>query len=486
MSAQDSYESIHNPENDKNIKEAERRLGFDELFTIQLASKQLKNAWKHDKTGTILASKPFQKEIADFIRTLPFTLTDSQKKVINEISHDLNRSSPMNRMLQGDVGSGKTIVAAIAAYICHLNHYQTLFMAPTSVLCSQHFDTLKLLFKKMKTMKIGLHTGTVKSEFDEDIIVGTHALFTKKNVFKKVGLIIIDEQHKFGVTQRAEINAKGINPHVLTMTATPIPRSVALTIYGELDFSSITELPAGRKPVKTYIVPPHKREKSYVWMKNLIKKDHVQIFIVCPFIEESTHETMQSVRAVTTEFEQLKKVYLKDVRIGLLHGALKQQEKNDVMEQFKNHEIDVLLSTPVVEVGIDIPNAQIMVIEGAERFGLASLHQLRGRVGRGSTGSYCLLYTSIDIESERLTYFCKTNDGFLLSEYDLKHRGSGQLYGTRQHGTSDLAIAVLSDSKLVAETHEAVSEFMKKYEVEDYPLLKMRLDKRSLITVSPN
>jgi len=433
--------------------------------------------------------------ITDFVNNLPFKLTSDQNKVIEEIFSDLKKTTPMNRFLQGDVGSGKTIVAAIACYLSFLNGYQSIIMAPTEILAQQHYQSISKLFVRngLKPFPtITLITGSTKKDIQPtpynlqpNIIIGTHALLSAKTKFKKVGLVVIDEQHRFGVEQRALLKEKSLNPHILTMTATPIPRTVALTLYGELDLSYITEMPKGRQKIKTFLVPKEKRNKGYNWIKSQITNNKSQIFIVCPLIEESEAETLKSVKAVKIEFENLKKIF-NGFKLGLLHGKLKSVEKNKIMEDFKTKKIDILVSTPVVEVGIDIPGATIMLIEGAERFGLAQLHQLRGRVGRSNKQSYCFLYTENDTEKtkNRLEFFCKNHLGVKLAEFDLKSRGAGNIFGTEQHGFVNLKIASLTDFELIDKTKKAVEYFVKNHKIEDYPDLEVVVEKFKVRRIS--
>lgn len=478
-----AYQQIHFPENMNLANKAKRRLAFDELFSLQLANNLIKKEWQKEKVGNIFKISNFKFLISNFIANLPFKLTSDQNKAVEEIITDLKKTTPMNRFLQGDVGSGKTVVAAIACYLTFLNGYQSIIMAPTEILANQHFQTIKNLFSRLATLRVGLITGSNKNKNNKyDIIIGTHALLNQKLKFKKVGLAIIDEQHRFGVNQRALLKEKSLNPHLLTMTATPIPRTVALTLYGELDLSFIKEMPKGRQTIKTFLVPKEKRNKGYQWIKLQITNHKSQVFIVCPLIEESESETLKSIKAAKIEFENLKKIFNNvETRhaLSLLHGRMKSTEKNQIMQDFKNKKIDVLVCTPVVEVGIDIPGATIMVIEGAERFGLAQLHQLRGRVGRSDKQSYCLIYT----EKEdlgilgRLGFFTKTNDGNKLAEYDLKNRGAGNIFGTQQHGFVNLKIASLTDYELINKTKKAVEYFVGKYKIEDWEELKKAVEK---------
>lgn len=483
---------IHAPESEKDYLLARKRLGFNELFIRVLSSKLVKKEWDSIKiVKPIKISKDVEKKINEFIGSLPFQLTTSQKNVIDDIFSDLQKSSPMNRFLQGDVGSGKTVVAAVAAYLTHLNGLKTLIMAPTTVLASQHFETIKKMFQDFD-LKIGIQTGSRKSvskkekSMEFDILVGTQALISKNINFGEVGLVIIDEQHRFGVKQRAMLKNKGINPHLLTMTATPIPRTVSLTLYSELDLSVIDEMPKGRKPIKTYVTPQVKKEKGYEWIKKQIKANGDQVYIICPLIEESESETMKSVRAATKEYEYLKNEVFTEFNIALLHGKMKVKEKEEVMQKFKNKEFDILISTSVVEVGVDVPDATIMLIEGAERFGIAQLHQLRGRVGRSDKQSYCFLFTSNKQaeKSSRLKFFASTNSGMKLAEYDLKIRGPGNLYGKEQHGYADLKIADISDISQVKQAKDAVSIFTKNYKIKDIQKIKEKIERFELNQIS--
>jgi len=480
-----AYQNIHFPKNRELAEKSKKRLAFDELFVIQLSAFLVKKEWEKEKVGhRFLVSGKNLNRFLDFIKNLPFQLTGAQKRVIKEILNDLGKEKPMNRFLQGDVGSGKTVVAACSCYLAYLNGFQSLFMAPTEILAKQHFQTLSSLFKNYP-VKIGPQTRTEKINkkrkdneviFDFNIIVGTHALLNDKLKFSRVGLVIIDEQHRFGVRQRALLKEKGLNPHLLTMTATPIPRTVALVLYGELDISYLDEMPKGRLPVKTYLVPQEKREKAYQWIKEKIKNEDASVFIVCPLIDESAVETMKSVKAAKKEFENLKKIF-SEFKLGLLHGKLKNEEKNKVLLDFRNDKIKILVTTPVVEVGIDIPQATIMVIEAAERFGLAQLHQLRGRVGRSNKQSYCFLFTTSNAPEviERLTFFSKTNLGIKLAEYDLQTRGPGEIYGEKQHGFINLKVASFTDYELISQTKNAVNYFVAHYQLSQFPLLSQKI-----------
>lgn len=482
------YQQIHYPKSKEAAVMAKNRLVFDELFTVQLSSAIVKEEWKKDVAGKQFKIGAYEEKIIDdFIDGLPFELTNSQKKVWQEIKNDLIKKTPMNRFLQGEVGSGKTVIAAIASLASYLNGYSTLFMAPTEILAMQHFETISKLFKKNK-IKVGLITGSSKPKNIKalNIIIGTHALISKKIEYEKVGLVIVDEQHRFGVAQRASLKSKGINPHLLTMTATPIPRTVALTLYGELDLSVIDEMPKNRLPIKTYYILRQKRLSCYEWIKKQIDRFKVQAYIVCPLVEESDVETMKSIKAAKSEFEKLQKEFFSKYKLGLLHGKLKSKEKEKVVNDFKNGKYDILVTTPVVEVGVDIPNATIMIIEAGERFGLAQLHQLRGRVGRGSKQSYCFVFseTANNVISDRLSFFAKTFNGSLLAQRDLEIRGPGNIYGLEQHGVINLKIANLGDYEIIKKTKNAVAYFMSHYKLENYKALKKRVDINRARTIS--
>ncbi|KKU09031.1 MAG: ATP-dependent DNA helicase RecG, partial [Candidatus Woesebacteria bacterium GW2011_GWB1_45_5] len=385
---------------------------------------------------------------------------------------DLSDKVPMNRLLEGDVGSGKTAVAAIAAFAAFANGFQTVIMAPTQILAEQHYATLNELFKDYKVRLSLITSSTKKSDLGRaDVFVGTHALIHKKISFSNIALVVIDEQHRFGVEQRAHLVKKSGTPHVLTMTATPIPRTIALTTYGDLDLSVLTEMPKGRDKITTWTVPPQKRQSAYGWIKKQLAGSKSQVFIICPLIEESEKETMEGVKAATEEFRNLKSIF-SHFKLGLLHGRLKAKEKEKVLGNFRNRKIDVLVSTPVVEVGIDIPNATVMVIEDAERFGLAQLHQLRGRVGRGNKKSYCLLFSKIKY-SRRLAAMEKTHSGFELAELDLKLRGPGEIFGTRQSGFAELKVASWGNYELIRETRDLAENIMEN--PSKFPLVAARL-----------
>lgn len=481
----DAYYHIHFPVNTGGHVSARKRLEFDELLTIQLSNELVKREWKKETVGNrFLTGQDVTQQVEEFITKLPFQLTGAQRRVIDEILADLSKPHPMNRFVQGDVGSGKTVVAAVAAYLAHLSGYQTLIMAPTEILAVQHHATISRLFAG-SGIDVGLQTGAkkTKKKGDDDItspiVVGTHALISKGINYAKVGLVIIDEQHRFGVAQRAMLKGKGMNPHLLTMTATPIPRTIALTLHGELDLSVIDEMPKGRLPIKTFLTPTHKRASAYQWMKDAMRKDGIQIFVICPLIEESETETLKSVKAATKEYEHLKDTVFPDFKVGMLHGKMKPKEKEAVMQEFKEKKYDILVATSVVEVGIDVPNATIIVIEGSQRYGMAQLHQLRGRVGRGDKQSYCLLFSDDGdyAAMQRLKFFASTNNGMILAEYDLKRRGAGDIYGVKQHGYDDLKFADLTDLDTISKTKGAVEILVGAYTPEAYPKVKERLEK---------
>ncbi len=469
---------VHFPKSLKETEDGKRRLAFNELLFMHLKSLYRKSEWKKNRPTYKL--KIDRTLINQFIKVLPFKLTASQLKAIDEVMDDMSGTYPMNRLLEGDVGSGKTVVAAAGAFAAFLNGYQTLIMAPTQILAEQHFVTLLALFKPFN-VRISLITASVKKiELGRsDIVIGTHTLIHKKHTFEKVALVVIDEQHKFGVEQRTHLvkktGKKSIVPHVLTMTATPIPRTIALTSYGDLDLSVLTESPAGRQKITTWVVPETKRQGAHSWIEAKVVKDKSQIFWICPLIDESEKETMEGIKAVTKEFTELKKIFPK-LKLGLLHGRLKTAEKNEILHDFRKGNVDILVSTPVVEVGIDIPNAGVMVIEAAERFGLAALHQLRGRVGRGRKKSYCLLFSNIKSGGafKRLKAMEKMHSGFELAELDLKLRGPGEIFGTLQSGFSELKVASWGNFELIKETKETAEDAIRN--PQKYELLTSKLE----------
>lgn len=465
-----SIELVHFPENLEDVEIGKKRLALNELLFLELKSLMRKKEWNQNKSKFQLK---INKSVIDkFIDTLPFKLTDSQKTAINEILDDLKVGRPMNRLLEGDVGSGKTVVAGVAAYATHLNGYKTIIMAPTQILAEQHYKTVKQL---ISGAKIELVTSNSK-EFDKnaDIFIGTHALITSKIDLKKVGLVVIDEQHRFGVEQRTHFMSKESTPHILTMTATPIPRTIALTSYGDLDLSVLSEVPIGRQKITTWAVPDSKRKGAYEWINKQITNNKSQMFVICPLIDDSEKETMKNIKSVTTQYNNLRSK-INNLKFGLLHGRMKSQEKNDILDRFRKGDIDVLVATPVVEVGIDIPNATIMLIESAERFGLAQLHQLRGRVGRGDKKSYCLLFSNFHSGNAfaRLKAMEKMHSGFELAELDLKLRGPGEIFGNAQSGFNDLKIASWNDIALIKEARDIAKDIIAN--PQNYPLIAHKL-----------
>lgn len=480
---------LHFPLNIKDVDTARKRLAFEELFGLQLQAGVKRREWQRQ---TFV--KPFHLDSTNldlFKSSLPFTLTLAQLKVIREIAGDLKGSVAMNRMLQGDVGSGKTIVAAYAAYVTFLNRKRTLFMSPTEILAEQHYNTLSKLFADRK-ISVNLQTGSVKQLNPKalpDILIGTHALLTDTVKIDDIGLVIIDEQHKFGVRQRSLLRQKGSQPHVLTMTATPIPRTIALTLYGELDLSVIDEMPHGRIVIKTWVVPPEKRQPAYAWIAKKIHESgrSERAFIVCPFIEPS--ESLGSVRTATTEFKKLQNVVFPEFHLGLLHGRLKQSEKAAALQKFQSGDYDILVTTPVVEVGIDIPEATIIVIEAAERFGLAQLHQLRGRVGRSDKPAFCLLFSESTSEktSYRLKFMERNFIGSEIAEFDMRVRGAGSMFGTAQHGKLELKFNPILDLMQIEKARqEAEKLLLSDPDLSLFPGLKQRFLSGRIGEIAPD
>jgi len=495
---------IHFPSSFLAVGEAKKRFSFEELFYIELFVLRERAKLNREKANPI----PFNLElIKELVSLLPFQLTDGQRKSAYQILKDIERPRPMNRLLQGDVGSGKTVVATIAALSAIKAGFQTAFMAPTEILSKQHFREIAKLLENFN-LNIGLLTGkqdqfrskklkndiveisrkkllekTLKGEIN--ILIGTHALIQDKVKFGKLGLVILDEQHRFGVEQRAKlVRGSKLIPHLLSMTATPIPRTLALTIYGDLDLSLIDELPKGRKKIITEVVEPEERAKTYKLIRSEVENGR-QIFVICPRIEKPDAEKedmsgWSEVKAVKEEYEKLSKTIFSDLKVGILHGKMASKEKEKTMMDFKNKKIQILVSTSVVEVGIDVPNATVMMIEGADRFGLAQLHQFRGRVGRGEHQSYCLLFTdsSSPKTKQRLKALITCENGFQLAEKDLEIRGPGDFTGTRQWGIPDLMMDSLKDIRLVEKTREIAKEIL----IEDpylkkYPQLQAKIAK---------
>ena len=473
-----AVEQIHFPESQELLEQARFSLIFEELFLIQLKMVRIREQNSHNHSALALKIKE-KGLVKEFIDNLPFELTGAQKKAVNEILNDLNSDVPMARLLQGDVGSGKTVVATIMLLAGVENGYQGALMAPTEILAQQHYNNLQQWLSPMG-ISVGLFLGSqgkkIREKFRTDlrngqmnIAVGTHALIQEDVDFNNLGAIVVDEQHRFGVKQRNVLKKKSQNPQILTMTATPIPRTLALTVHGDLDLTIIDELPKGRKPIKTSLVTSHRG--VYELIQSEIDAGR-QAYVVYPLIEES--ETL-SAKAATIEAERLQKEVFPQYKIGLLHGKLKNDEKEQVMKDFKDKKYDILVSTTVVEVGVDVPNATVMLIENAERFGLSQLHQLRGRVGRNSLQSYCILHTSTKSQEtrERLNIMTQTNDGFVIAEKDLQLRGPGEFLGTRQSGLPDLIISdIVRDAKILEMARNEAIDFVKTNKMEDYPKLK--------------
>jgi len=451
-----------------------------------------KRNWQEGQPGNALVTG--EQVLNSFLQSLPFKLTTAQQKTLQELLADIGQPRPMSRLLQGDVGSGKTVVATAALLIAAANDYQGAFMAPTEILAEQHFTTICQLLSRTghltnqedylhsysgilpRPITVALLIGDITqakkrqlqqriTDGDVDIVIGTHALIQKDMEFHRLGLAVIDEQHRFGVAQRSYLRQKGYNPHVLVMTATPIPRTMALTLYGDLDLSVIDQLPPGRQAIKTKWLKPNQRNSAYSFIRRQVAEGR-QAFIICPLIEES--ETIQA-RAAVAEYEHLSQEVFPELKLGLLHGRVSSADKDRVMRRFRSGELDILVATPVVEVGIDVPNATVMLVESADRFGLSQLHQFRGRVGRGQEQSYCMLLAQnpSEIGQERLDIIERTQDGFELAEEDLKLRGPGEFFGTRQSGIPDLRMAKLSDIALLElARREAISLFAKDPELK--------------------
>jgi ATP-dependent DNA helicase RecG len=453
--------NIHYPENDEAFLKARERLVFEELFLLQTTLMSLKADSERSGSGIRFGAGT---EVRKFIDDLPYKLTNAQLRVFSEIERDMESSKAMNRLVQGDVGSGKTIVAVLALVKAVKSGYQGAFMAPTEILAGQHYITFSKLLEPLG-IKVSLLTGSTTAKEsrkileqislgETDIVIGTHALIEDKVVFKKLGLVVTDEQHRFGVRQRAALGRKGDNPDILVMTATPIPRTLALILYGDLDISIIDELPPGRKKVLTYAVDSGMRERVNNFIRKQVNEGR-QVYIVCPLVEESDAVEAKSASELSAELAQ--KTF-SDLKVGMIHGKMRPAEKEDVMARFAAGDIDILVSTTVIEVGVNVANATLMVVENAERFGLSQLHQLRGRVGRSEYQSYCILFNDnkSEVTRERMKVMEKTSDGFVISEKDLELRGPGDFFGTRQHGIPDLKIANLyRDVEILKKAQEA-------------------------------
>ena len=512
-----ALKQIHFPTSPERLLLAQKRFAFQEIFLIQIKSLQIKNLWESHTTSPIKFEKEFMQK---FVGTLPFKLTGAQKKASFEILKDLEKTKPMNRLLNGDVGAGKTVVAAIAALQTIQAGFQVALMAPTEVLAKQHFESLCKIFEKYD-INIALLTGTYReisnfkfkisnlksnpndkisknkkivrenllksiSAGEIDLIVGTHALIQKDVKFKNLALIVIDEQHRFGVNQRAFLQQETLSikdgskksiPHLLTMTATPIPRTLAIAGFGSLDLSILDEMPKNRKPIITKIISPEKKNRTYEFLRSEVSAGH-QIFVIFPLVEES--KIMTEVKAAVAEHKRLSEEVFPNLKLGLLHGKMKSKEKEQVMQDFKDKKLDILISTSVIEVGIDIPNATVMMIEEADRFGLSQLHQFRGRVGRSSIQSYCFLFTNSNTEKtlERLRALENSNDGFVLAQKDLELRGPGQFFGTLQSGIPDIVMEHLGNLKLIKISREEARAILQKDpQLKNHPVLREALSK---------
>ena len=470
-----AIKQIHFPDTFDSFNEARKRLVFEELFSMQLALLSLKNKYEIKKPGINFSKDA---KMSNVINNLPFKLTKAQLRVLEEIDNDMESSKPMNRLLQGDVGSGKTVVALIAAYKAVKSGYQATIMAPTAILASQHLETFQDILKNSGINCELLISGISKKKKEEillklengeiDILIGTHAILEENVKFKRLGLVVTDEQHRFGVRQRSIVVQKGNNPDVLVMTATPIPRTLALILYGDLDISIIDELPPNRKKIETYAVTKGMESRVNNFISKNIEEGR-QCYVVCPLVEENEEINAKSVMEI---YENYKNRIFPNYRVEYLHGKMKQKDKDSIMERFKNGDIDILVSTTVIEVGVNVPNSNIMIIENAERFGLAQLHQLRGRVGRGEYQSYCILkyQGNSEIIRQRMKVISSTNDGFVISEKDLELRGSGEFFGTKQHGLPEFKIANLfEDIAMLKNVQEIAFEIIK----ED-PLLEKK------------
>ena len=459
LSKADAVRAIHCPATEEEAFAARRRLIYEELLVLQLGIGRMKNH------GAASTGAPMKKaDASPFWESLPFSPTGAQRRAVEEILTDMSGETSMNRLLQGDVGSGKTLVAAAAIWACIRAGYQAALLAPTEILAAQHAENLNRMLAPFG-MRVALLTGGMKAaarrttlaairDDEADLIVGTHAILSEGVEFARLGLAVVDEQHRFGVRQRGLLAEKAANPHLLVMSATPIPRTLGLLMYGDLDISILDELPPGRKPVKTRCITGKKRADLYGFLDREIDSGR-QVYIVCPAIEDAGGSGLNAVKSY---YEDIAKAYLPDRRVGLMHGKLKPKEKAEVMDDFKSGRLDALVSTTVIEVGVDVPNATVMVIENAERYGLSALHQLRGRVGRGAAESWCFLVSDNASESvqKRLKFLCSTSDGFAVAQYDLETRGPGDFFGSRQHGLPTLQIAdLMNDTRTL---HAAQSE----------------------------
>ncbi len=495
MGREEVLKNIHFPVSADMLSEAKRRYAFEELFDLQIGLSRLKD--KARRNSSVVIENDYTPE---FESSLPFCLTGAQKRAINECKADMASGTAMNRLLQGDVGSGKTAVAAALIFNCVKNGFQAALMAPTEVLAQQHYKTFTAFFERFR-IPVALLTGSTPAKEKQNIksnlksgnikvVIGTHALIQKDVEFANLGFAITDEQHRFGVNQRAMLNSKGKSPHVLVMSATPIPRTLSFIIYGELDLSILDEMPAGRQKVETYLIDEEIRERAYGYVKKHLSQGR-QAYIVCPLVDNED-DPDADIKASKQLYKELSDGFFRGYKPGLLYGKMKPQEKKTVMEEFASGEIDVLISTTVIEVGVDVPNAVIMVIENAEMFGLSQLHQLRGRVGRGQYKSTCILISSKkDADSsERLKILTETSDGFKIADEDLRLRGPGDLFGSRQHGLPDMKIAnMITDGEIVRETHTAAEKLLKDnpaLEGEEYDLLRKSVNRLFASGISLN
>jgi ATP-dependent DNA helicase RecG len=467
-----AYRWIHMPQSFEQAEKAKERLIFEELLLLSIGLCRLKG--RRDQAKGPIFSRG---RLEDYEGYLPFTFTDAQRKAARECAADLRSGTPMNRLVQGDVGSGKTVVAAAAVYLAAQNGYQSALMAPTEILAEQHYRTLSALLEPAG-ITVALLTGSTKAKErralqaaleagEIHLLIGTHALISDTVAFHKLGLVITDEQHRFGVNQRAALTGKGESPHVLVMSATPIPRTLALMIYGDLDVSVIDQLPPGRQPVDTFRVHSDKRQRMYGFVRKQVEEGR-QVYIVCPMVEETADGPTEApggltLKSVTEYCKELQTQVFPDLRVDFIHGKMKPAQKEKVMAAFAAGDIDLLVSTTVIEVGVDVPNATLMIVENAERFGLSQLHQLRGRVGRGDAKSYCVLVSDANNEEavQRLKVLCASNDGFKISEEDLKLRGPGDFFGSRQHGLPQLKVADLAgDTRVLKDAQEAARQLL--------------------------
>ena len=458
-----AIENIHFPSDLKALERARRRLVFEELLVLNLGMRMLKSHVS-EQTSVVMP----QDFTGEFIKTLPFELTNAQKRAVADCVNDMmHKKSPMNRLIQGDVGSGKTAVCAAVCYMCVKNGYQAAFMAPTEILAAQHYETFSKFFENTD-VRVELLTGALTqaekkkvreriAQGEADVVIGTHAILSESTVFHNLGCAITDEQHRFGVEQRSKLASKGEHPHVLVLSATPIPRTLGLIIYGDLDITVIDELPPGRTQIQTVLIDSSKRDRALSFIRAQIDEGR-QCYIVCPLVEEGESD----LNSATDYAAELMLSAFCDYPVGILHGKMKPKEKDEIMRQFSENEISVLVSTTVVEVGVDVKNATVMMIENAERFGLSTLHQLRGRVGRGEYKSYCILVSDNKGENTelRLSTMCRTTDGFEIADMDLKLRGPGDFFGSRQHGLPKLAIADFSDTETLSLSSEAAKEII--------------------------